>query len=334
MNPVGSSGVEKIRSFQFFLREFIGKRGKMARTDETKSLKHNHKLAKHNELVAYSFILPNLIGFFIFTFVPILFSLLLSFCKWNLNGLPDFIGLKNFVKMFTKDPSFYISLKNTFLFTLGVVPFTLVLALALAILMNQKLKGRTFFRSVLFFPYVASLVAVAVVWMALFNPDKGPVNSILMAIGIKNPPRWAASQTWALPTIIGLTIWKGTGYYMVVYLAALQGINHDLYEAAELDGAGGWQKFLNVTWPSITPTTFFILMMLLVSTFKSYDTMYITTQGGPGEATKVLAYHIYNQAFVNNDFGYASAVAMVLFVIVAAVTVIQFKTEKKFTDYL
>lgn len=292
------------------------------------------KLARRGELIAWSFILPNLIGFLVFTFVPILFSLALSFCKWNLSGMPQFVGLTNYVRMFTQDKSFWISLKNTLLYTIGVVPATLVLSLALAILMNKKLKGRVFFRSVLFFPYVASLVAVAVVWMALFNPDKGPVNSLLMAIGIQNPPRWAASTTWALPTIIGLTIWKGVGYYMIVYLAALQGINYELYEAAELDGANGWDKFANVTWPSITPSTFFILMMLMVSTFKSYDTMYITTQGGPGEATKVLAYHIYNMAFVNTEFGYASTVAMALFAIVAVVTVIQFKGEKRFTDYL
>ena len=171
-----------------------------------------------------------------------------------------------------------------------------------------------------------------VVWMALFNPEKGPVNGILMALGIANPPRWAASTTWAMPTIIGLTVWKGMGYYMIVYLAALQGISRELYEAASLDGANGWQKFWNVTWPGILPTTFYILMMLLVATFKSYDTMYITTQGGPGEATKVLAYHIYNQAFKNAKFGYASAVAMVLLAIILVVTLIQFKYEKKFSN--
>ena len=234
--------------------------------------------------------------------------------------------------MFTKDKSFWISLTNTIYYTVVTTPLTLGLALFLAVLMNKPLKGRVFFRSVLFFPYVASLVAIAVVWMALFNPEKGPVNGILMALGIANPPRWAASTTWAMPTIIGLTVWKGMGYYMIVYLAALQGISRELYEAASLDGANGWQKFWNVTWPGILPTTFYILMMLLVATFKSYDTMYITTQGGPGEATKVLAYHIYNQAFKNAKFGYASAVAMVLLAIILVVTLIQFKYEKKFSN--
>ena len=296
--------------------------------------KKSKSLTRRKTLVAYSFILPNLLGFFIFTFVPIVFSLLLSFCEWNSGGEIKFIGLDNFIRMFSKDNSFWIALKNTIYYTVVTVPVTLGLALFLAILMNKPLKGRVFFRSVLFFPYVASLVAIAVVWMALFNPDRGPVNSILMAIGIENPPRWAASTTWAMPTIIGLTVWKGMGYYMIVYLAALQGVSRDLYEAASLDGATRWQQFVNITWPCVTPTTFYILMMLIVATFKSYDIMYITTQGGPGEATKVLAYHIYNTAFVSSQSGYASAIAMILLAMIVVITLIQFKFEKRFTSYL
>lgn len=287
---------------------------------------------KNKTVVAYSFILPNLIGFCIFTLIPVIFSLLLSFCQWDSGNPIKFVGLDNFVRLFTKDSSFRIALVNTIYYTVVTVPLTLGLALFLAILMNKKLKGRVFFRSVLFFPYVASLVAVAVVWMALFNPDRGPVNSLLMAIGISNPPRWAASTTWAMPTIIGLTVWKDMGYYMIVYLAALQGVSNELYEAASLDGANKWQLFRHITWPSVTPTTFFIIMMLMVATFKSYDIMYITTQGGPGEATKVLAYHIFNSAFVNSEFGYASAIAMVLLSIIVVATLIQFKGEKKFTS--
>ncbi len=289
-------------------------------------------LKRKKTLVAYSFILPSLTGFFVFTFVPIIFSLILAFCQWDSGNPIQFVGLKNFFYMFLKDKSFWISLKNTIYYTAVTVPLTMAIALFLAILMNKPLKGRVFFRSVLFFPYVASLVAIAVVWMALFNPEIGPVNSILRALGVVNPPRWAASTTWAMPTIIGLTVWKGMGYYMIVYLAALQGISKDLYEAAALDGANRWQQFLNVTWPGITPTTFYILMMLMVTTFKSYDIMYITTQGGPGESTKVLAYHIFNQAFVNSKFGYASAVSMILLVIILSVTLLQFKFEKKFTS--
>ncbi len=300
-----------------------------------KTKKDKGSLKRRNTMIAYSFILPNLIGFFVFTFVPIVFSLVLSLCEWNSGNTGiKFVGLDNFTYMFTQDKSFWISLKNTIYYTVVTVPVCLAISLALAILLNKPIQGRTFFRSVFFFPYIASLVAVAVVWMALFNPDRGPINSLLYAIGVQNPPRWAASQEWAMPTIIGLTVWKGMGYYMVVYLAGLQGVNRELYEAAQIDGAGKWKQFTNVTWPCITPTTFFILMMLIVSTFKSYDTMYITTQGGPGEATKVLAYHIFNSAFISAKFGYASALAMVLFVMVVIITLIQFKTEKRFTEYL
>ena len=295
-------------------------------------MKKRTSLGRRKTIIAYSFILPNLIGFFVFTFVPIIFSLFLSFCEWNSGGDIKFVGLQNFIYMFTEDKSFVTSLVNTLYFTVGTVPVVLALSLGLAILMNKPLKGKVFFRSVLFFPYVASLVAIAVVWMALFNPDMGPINSLLMALGVDNPPRWAASTTWAMPTIIGLTVWKSMGYYMIVYLAALQGVPKDLYEAAALDGANKWQQFKNVTWPSVMPTTFYILILLLVGAFKSYDTMYVTTQGGPGEATKVLAYHIYNTAFTSFKFGYASALAMVLFVIVLTITLIQFKCEKKFAD--
>lgn len=295
-------------------------------------MKKRNSLERRKTIIAYSFILPNLIGFFVFTFVPIIFSLFLSFCEWNSGGDIKFVGLQNFIYMFTEDKSFVTSLVNTLYFTVGTVPVVLALSLGLAILMNKPLKGKVFFRSVLFFPYVVSLVAIAVVWMALFNPDMGPINSLLMALGVDNPPRWAASTTWAMPTIIGLTVWKSMGYYMIVYLAALQGVPGDLYEAAALDGANKWQQFKNVTWPSVMPTTFYILILLLVGAFKSYDTMYVTTQGGPGEATKVLAYHIYNTAFTSFKFGYASALAMVLFVIVITITLIQFKCEKKFAN--
>ena len=244
------------------------------------------------------------------------------------------MGLKNYIYMFTKDLDFGRVVWNTFYYTIGTVPICLILSLLLAILMNQKLKGKVFFRSVFFFPYVASLVAVAVVWMALFNPDKGPVNEFLRGIGISNPPRWAASAEWAMPTIIGLTIWKQAGYYMVVYLAALQGVPSELYEAAKMDGASAFQRFLHVTWPMVTPTTFFVTMMLIIGTFKSYDIMYVTTQGGPGTATKVLAYHIYRRAFESMEYGYASALSVFLFAIVLIITLIQFKGEKRLTSYL
>ncbi len=298
---------------------------------ETKKINY----ARKKNLVAYSFILPNFIGFVCLTLIPITFSFVLSLCEWDAGNTSTitFVGLNNFKKMIS-DSTFIISIKNTVYYSLGVVPFTLILSLLLAMLMNCRLKGRNFFRSVIFFPYVASLVAVAVVWNALFHPDSGPVNQFLMAIGIQNPPRWAASTAWAMPTLILLSIWKNVGYYTVVYLAALQGIPSELREAATIDGANAFKRFTNITWPMVTPTTFFVTIMLTIYTFKVFDIMYITTQGGPGRSTNVLVYHIYNKAFISLQFGYASALSIILFAIVLVITILQFRVEKKFTSYL
>lgn len=215
---------------------------------------------------------------------------------------------------------------NTLVYAIGTVPLTLVCSLGLAMLLNQKVKFRNFFRTVSFFPYVASLVAVAAVWNMIFSPSMGPVNQILATLGVENLPKWAAGKDTAMLTVILFSVWKNMGYYMVIYLAGLQGTNPELEEAAELDGASKWQIFWNVTLPQLKPTTFFVIIMLTIASFKVYDQMYMITQGGPGNATMTLVYYIYNVAFVNTPkYGYASAVSMVLFVLVLFVTIIQFK---------
>ena len=252
----------------------------------------------------------------------------MGFCKSH-----QFVGLDNFMKMFN-DETFKISFANTLYYTAGTVILTLIASLILALILNKNIKGRVIFRAIFFFPYVASLIAVAVVWNMLFHPDMGPVNSLLVSLGISNPPRWSASVEWAMPTVIGLSVWKGMGYYMIVYLAALQGIPSELYEAAVIDGANSWQQFRYVTLPMLTPTTFFVVMMLVISSFKVFDTIYIMTQGGPGRATNVLVYHIYNTAFIRFEFGYASAISVVLFLVVLAITLVQFRTEKKWVSYM
>ncbi len=293
-----------------------------------KGLHIKNKKALRRNLIGYSFVLPNFIGFVVFTLVPVVFSFVLSFCEWDSAHPIKFVGLENFMGLLTDD-TFAISLKNTIWFTVGTVPSTIVLSLIMALLINQKIKGQVFFRSVFFFPYVASLVAICVVWNMLFSPDMGPVNSLLSALGVENPPRWSASVDWALPAVIGLTVWKGAGYYMIVYLAALQGINREIYEAATMDGAGFFKTFFSITLPMLMPTTFFVSMMLIISSFKVFDTIYIMTGGGPGRATNVLVYDIYNTAFVRFEFGYASAISMVLFVLVLGITLLQFHGEKK-----
>ncbi|NLZ52686.1 MAG: sugar ABC transporter permease [Thermoanaerobacteraceae bacterium] len=291
------------------------------------------KLERRNTLIAYSFILPNFLGFLCFTLIPVLFSFILSFMQWDSANPIKFVGLDNFAKMFN-DETFKISFANTLYYTAGTVILTLIASLILALILNKNIKGRVIFRAIFFFPYVASLIAVAVVWNMLFHPDMGPVNSLLVSLGISNPPRWSASVEWAMPTVIGLSVWKGMGYYMIVYLAALQGIPSELYEAAVIDGANSWQQFRYVTLPMLTPTTFFVVMMLVISSFKVFDTIYIMTQGGPGRATNVLVYHIYNTAFIRFEFGYASAISVVLFLVVLAITLVQFRTEKKWVSYM
>ena len=285
-------------------------------------------------LIGYSFVLPNFIGYFIFVFLPVIFTFVLCVMKWDGSDAPmKFVGIQNFVKLF-HDSGFIISLKNTLVYAVWTVPLTMVAALLIAVLLNSKIKGIILFRTAFFFPYVASLVAVGAVWTMLFQPEFGPINEFLKFIGIQNPPRWCASTDWAMTVIVIVSVWKYMGYYMVVYLAALQGISKDLYEAASIDGATGFNKFRYITIPMLTPTTFFVVIMLTIQCFKVFDLIYVMTGGGPGRATNVIVNHIYNAAFVDFKFGYASAGAVVLFLIVLVITMIQFKGEKKFVDYM
>lgn len=281
--------------------------------------------ALRNSLTAYSFIAPNFIGFCVFTLVPMVFAVALSFCSWDGSHAIQFVGLQNFMDL-AGDKTFKTAFVNTIVYCLGTVPLTLVCSLGLALLLNQNVKFRNFFRTVSFFPYVASLVAVAAVWNMIFSPSMGLVNMLLSSLGVENLPRWAAGKETAMITVILFSVWKNMGYYMVIYLAGLQGTNPSLDEAAELDGASKWQIFWHITLPQLRPTTFFVTITLTIASFKVYDQMYMITQGGPGDATITLVYDIYNIAFVNTPkYGYASAVAMVLFAMVLIITLLQFK---------
>jgi len=300
------------------------------RSNATSPSKRRRQLSKN--LVAYSFILPNLLGFAIFTLVPIVFSLGLAFMNWDGANQISWAGLDNFRELFDDD-TFSISLKNTLWYVGGTVPLTMVCSLGLAVLLNQPIRGRNVFRTIYFFPYVASLVAVAVVWNMLFFPSAGPVNEFLRALGVANPPRWSASVDWAMPTVVMASVWRGMGYYMVIYLAALQGIPAILYESASIDGANAWQKFRHITVPLLTPATFFISIMLTITSFKVFDLILVMTNGGPGRATNVLVIHTYNIAFRQFRFGYSSAIAMVLFALVMGITILQFYMERRWVEY-
>lgn len=289
-------------------------------------------LTLRQNLVGYSFILPNFIGFFVFIFIPVMFSLALSFSHWDGYTEIEFAGIQNFVDIF-KDSVFRDSIWQTAYFTIFTVLFSVIASLGLALLLNQKIKARGFFRSALFFPYVASVVAVSVVFNAMLQPEYGPLNEFLKFIGISNPPGWLASTTWVIPGLIIVNVWRNMGYFMIIYLAGLQGIDQSLYEAAELDGANGWTRFWKITWPLLSPSTFFVVMMLVINSFKVFDLVWLMTNGGPGTSSTMISQYIYNQAFISWDYGKSSAAAMILFLIVALLTAFQFKAEKKIVNY-
>lgn len=297
------------------------------------STKAKKKILKKN-LIAYSFIAPNFIGFAVFTMVPIICAFGLAFCKWDGNNPPVFVGVRNFMDL-THDIFFKSSLINTILYSLGTVPLTMFAALGLALLLNQKIRGRGIYRTIACFPYIGSIIAVTTVWRMLFHPSKGPVNAILFHIfqmEKDNLPQWFSGHLIILSYIL-FSLWKSMGYYMVIYLAGLQGINKDLYEAGELDGAGKWAKFRYITWPQLRPTTFFVVVIMTIGCFKIYD-IAVLLSGSTSLSTSsmVLVSFIYSKAFVNWDLGYASAAAIVLFLIVLSATLFQFKQESRYSN--
>ena len=285
-------------------------------------------------LVAYSFIAPNFIGFAVFTLVPIVCAFALAFLEWDGNNPFQVVGVENFQRL-ANDSMFWASLKNTIIYCIGTVPLTMIASLALAIILNQKIKGKGIFRTIAFFPYVASLVAITAVWSMIFHPSRGPVNAILYYVfHVENLPNWFGGDLILL-TLILFSVWKYMGYYMVIYLAGLQGISAELYEAAGLDGANTWQKFRYVTWPQLRPTTFFVTVMLTINCFKVYDIAIMLAGGSDGRlgtSSTVLVYYIYQKAFVEWDLGYSSAIAMVLFLLVLIITLIQFRGNSKYEN--
>jgi multiple sugar transport system permease protein len=311
----------------------------MAATAPVRAGKRSGRLQRKNTLIAYSFLAPNFLGFLLFTLVPVMFSIGLSFLNWNGGpfGKISWAGYGNFAEIFKNfninKSDLGITLKNTILYTAATVPITVMAALALALVLNKAVKGVKVFRVVFFFPYVASIVAVCVCWSYLLM-RLGPVNQLLSLLGIEVGKSWTQSRDHAMVAVILVSVWRSAGYYMVMYLAGLQGVPADLYEAATMDGANPWQKFRKITLPMLTPTTFFVSIMMVISCFKIYDIVAVLTEGGPGRATKMLVSYIYDLSFNQIKYGLASAVAMVLFVIVLSVTVIQFRAERKWVNYM
>lgn len=301
----------------------------------TKNVRRRNRspLAHRELLTGLAFITPGLIGFLIFVLIPVVFSLYLSFTDWNfMRGFDaiEFSGLKNYTKLFS-DPWFRASYRNNLVFTLVTIPILTALGLVLANFLNRHVIGGTKAQVFYFIPYICSVVAISVVWQVLFHPSFGPINQTLRMIGIENPPKWLADFHWALPAVMIVYIWQNVGYYAVVYMAGLKSVSADVYEAAEIDGAGSVTTFFKITVPLVAPTTFFLVTMGIIGSFKVFDHISVMTEGGPGNATSVMAFYIYRKAFEEFDMGYANTLAWALFVLIFVVTVVQYRLQRNFS---
>ena len=272
-------------------------------------------------VIPYLFIAPNMIVFTVFVFVPIVFAFFMSLNEWSLIGDPIFIGLGNYVDM-AQDADFWTAFLNTLIYTVGTVPTSMALGLAVAVGLNRKLPGRALLRSIYFVPVIISLVATALIASWMFNDNYGVINNALGALGLESVP-WLSSPRWAMPSLIITTLWIRLGFNMVVYLAALQSIPTELYDAARVDGATGRRRFRHITWPLLRPTTFLLLILNVIYSLHVFDLIYVMTGGGPGFATTVLVQYIYQQAFQESQMGYASAIGVVLYLMLLIFTVFQ-----------
>jgi multiple sugar transport system permease protein len=290
-------------------------------------------LLRREAIDGYLFISPWIVGFLVFTLGPMLFSLYASLCDWDMLHTPRFIGLANYATMFGHDFRFAKSLSVTLLYSAMALPLGVTASLGIAILLNQKVKGLTLFRAIYYIPAILPGVAVALMWKWIFNPESGAINLLLAKIGIQGPG-WFTSPEWAVPALVIMSVW-GAGAGMIIYLAGLQSVPTQLYEAAELDGAGAWGKFRNVTLPMISPTVFFNIVMGIIGSFQVFTTAFVITGGAGSPAYSTLFYvlYLYQKAFKYFSMGYACAMAWVLFVIILSLTLVVFVTSKRWVYY-
>lgn len=291
-------------------------------------------LQLREDFAGYMFIAPMMIGLLVFTLFPIIASFFLSFTDWNfVAGFSkmNFVGLDNFVRLF-KDTIFLKSMGNNLILMI-VVPVTLAISLVLAVLIDQKIFFKDLFKVIYFIPYISSIVAVAIVFQVLLHPSYGPVNQLLMSLGMDDPPKWLGDSDYALYCVMALMIWVNIGYNMIIFIAGLQSIPKDLYEAADIDGASKTKQFFSITLPLLSPTTFFLLVTGIIGSFKVFDLIAVLTEGGPANSTTVVVYRLYETAFVNLQSGYASSMAIVLLVCVLLVTLVQWLGQRKWVNY-
>ncbi len=280
----------------------------------------------------YLFTAPSVLILIAFWFVPTAYAFVISFYRWDfMNPVKTYVGFGNYIKLLTSD-EFWQVMGNTVYYMVGSIPLAMFFALILAMCINEKLKCLAFFRTALFAPVVASIVAMSAVWLWMYDPINGLLNYFLKMFGASSL-RWLTDTKLAMPSIIIFDIWKHTGYDMIIYLAGLQSIPDSYYEAAKIDGADSWQRFRRITWPLLGPTTLFILIISVIQRFQVFSVIHTMTKGGPVNATNVIVFYLYEKAFVDFEMGYAFAVAYVLFLIIFLVTVLQWKIGAKKVHY-
>jgi len=280
----------------------------------------------------YLYLLPTIIGLALFSAGAVAASFLVSFTQWDMVTEPRWVWLDNYSALLESE-LFWEVFWNTLAFAALAVPLSIGGSLALALLVNTRVRGIVVFRTAYFLPVVSSMIAVALVWSWILNPEYGLLNYLLReTFGIRGPS-WLDSTTWALPAMVLVTVWKGLGYSMVIFLAGLQGIPEELYHAATIDGAGRWRQFRHITLPMLSPTTFFVLVITLINSFQVFEQTYVLTKGGPANATLTLSYYIYQNAFQFFQMGKASALAYVLFALVFIATLVQFRAQKRWVFY-
>ena len=290
------------------------------------------KIRRREERDFYLFILPWLVGFVAFIAGPLLFSFVISTFRWMPLIVPKWIGLANFVEIFTDDPLFWKVARNTFYYMLGSVPLSLGMSLVVALLLSRrKFFGRNFYRAAFYMPGVVSGVAIAVVWAWIYNPSFGIINALLANVGIQGP-QWLWSDQWAMPSLIFMSVWW-MGQNMIIYIAGIESIPQQLYEVASLDGASRLQRFTAVTLPMLSPVLIFTLIISIIYSFQIFVQTYIMTQGGPNDATRTWVLYIYNKGFQDFRMGYASTIGVLLFAVVAILSLTAFVVSKRWVYY-
>lgn len=290
------------------------------------------RLARSEERTAWLFLVPSLMLFLMFTALPVVTAFAISFSSWDLFNPPRFIGLRNYTTLWS-DPIFRQVLGNTGYFVLAAVPLQMLLGLLCALGLNRRIPGQGIFRTLFFLPAVTSTVGAGLVWAWLFNSNFGLINMGLSMLGVTTLPRWLVSSDWAMPSVIIVAVWQSLGYSMVLFLAGLQNIRQEIYEAAAIDGATGWARFRHITLPLLSPITFFVLIISIIGSFQVFELVYVMTKAGPANATNTLVYYIYQNGFQFYQMGYASAAAMVLFLIVLVLTLVQYRLQDRWVHY-